>query len=111
VPPHESLDPGAIVALDAHRGVHAEAARRLPAQHVGGRLIVQEPTAGEGPEHAGLHRAGHLDGNVGREREGFVEASLTTRSLAEHAVDGQDVEVVVGVQGAAEALGKGDGAT
>jgi hypothetical protein len=95
--------------LHAYRAIHAEPSARLPAQHVGRGDLLEEPAPLEGPEHAALGGCLELLPVLTREQRGLVEADLATRRLAEDAVDGEHVEVEVGVQGAAEALGKGDG--
>lgn len=90
---HESLDPGAIVTLDADGGVDAEATGRLPVEHVGHGRVVQDLAPPESAEHTPLHGPGGSVRVVGRESGGFMEADLAGRLLAEEAVDGEDVVV------------------
>jgi hypothetical protein len=89
--------------MDADGGVEAEAAAGLPGEHVLDSVLVEEAAALEEAEHAALQRALEAEHVVGREMGRFVEGDVAVVALGEDAVEDDDVEVEVRVEGGAEA--------
>ena len=83
---------------DVDRGIDAEPAGGLPAEHVLGDVTCEQAVAVEVTEHAVAHGVLHLVPVGGREMGGLVELDRAQGILAEHAVDDTDVEVEVEVE-------------
>jgi hypothetical protein len=96
--------------MDADGGVEAEAAAGLPGEHVLDGVLVEQAAALEEAEHAALQRALEAEDVVGSEMGRLVEGDAAVVALGEDAVEDDDVEVEVGVEGGAEAVQEGDGA-
>jgi hypothetical protein len=90
--------------MDSDRCVEAEAAAGLPGEHVLYGVLVEEAAALEESEHAALQRALEMAHVVGREVRRFVEGDAAVVALGEDAVEDDDVEVEVCVEGGAEAV-------
>jgi hypothetical protein len=82
----------------------------LPGEHVLDRVLGEEPAALEEAEHAALQRALEAEYVVRREMGRLVEGDAAVVALGKDAVEDDDVEVEVGIQGGAEAVQEGDGA-
>ncbi len=89
--------------------MRSKAAGAPPGAHARRRGGVQEPAAGKPAQDAELHGAGQGLRISGLEAGGLVKADSPLDVGGDHAVEGQDVEVVVRIQRASEALGEGDG--
>jgi hypothetical protein len=96
--------------MDADGGVEAEAAAGLPGEHVLDGVLVEQAAALEEAEHAALQRALEAEDVVGSEMGRLVEGDAAVVALGEDAVEDDDVEVEVGIEGGAEAVQEGDGA-
>ena len=94
---------------DADGGIQAEAAGGPPGEHVGDGVRVEQAAAEEA-EHAALNGALERVGVVGSQVRRFIEADGPVARLGEEAVEDDEVEVEVGVEGGAEAVQEGDGA-
>ncbi|CAN5822684.1 hypothetical protein BH23GEM6_BH23GEM6_26630 [soil metagenome] len=88
--------------MDADRGIEDEAAVGLPREHVLDGVLVEECAT---PQRA--LEALHV---VGREVRRPVEGDGAVVALGEDAVEDDEVEVEVGIEGGAEAVQEGDGA-
>jgi hypothetical protein len=107
----EALEAGAVVTLDAHGSVDAEATGSLPGEHVEGVELVEQPVGAEVPKHATLNDALEPGPVLGLEERRLVEASHTgvgVAGLREDAVEDDHVEVEVWVQRRAEAVQEAD---
>lgn len=91
--------------MDSDRRIEAEAAAGLPGEHVLDGVHIEEAAALEEAEHAPLQRALEVEHVVGRGVRRFVEGDAAVVALGEDAVENDDVEVEVGVEGGAEAVG------
>ncbi len=103
----EALEAGAVVALDAHGGVDAEATGSLPREHVEGVELIEEPVGAEVSEHATLKDALEPCPVLGLEERRFMEASLTVVTAVasgEDAVEDGPGDVRVVMQEGPEAL-------
>jgi hypothetical protein len=96
--------------MDANGRVEAEAAAGLPGEHVLYGVLVEEAAALEEAEHAALQRALEAADVVGREVRRLVEGDAAVVALGEDAVEDDDVEVEVRIEGGAEAVEERDGA-
>jgi hypothetical protein len=105
----EALDARAVLTLDAHGSVDAEAARALPAEHAGGVELVEEFLATEVAKDSSLEGRLQLADVIGRQIAGLVKAHLAAAGLAEHAVEHDEVVVRVDVEGRAESMKEADG--
>ena len=94
----ESFETSTVTGRDVDRGIDAEPAGGLPAEHVIGDVTFEQTVAVEVTEHAVTHGVVELVPVGGREMGGRVELDRALRILAEHAVDDTDVEVEVSVQ-------------
>jgi hypothetical protein len=99
----EPLASGAVGAADVDGGVDAESAGALPGAH------VEEAATLEEAEDAALEDGRKGAGVVGGEVGGLVEADLAV-GFSENAVEDDEVEVEVGVEGGAEPVEEGNGA-
>jgi hypothetical protein len=88
--------------MDADGGVEAEAAAGLPGEHVLDGVLVEQAAALEEAEHAALQRALEAEDVVGVEMGRLVEGDAAVVALGEDAVEDDDVEVEVGIEGGAE---------
>jgi hypothetical protein len=112
--PNKPLETRSVLALDPDRCVDGKPAGPAPCAHIRHRGGVHEPAPGEPAQDVKLHRAGQgfrvLSLRLSSlEAGGLVESDSPLDVAGDHAVEGQDVEVVVGIQRASEALGKGNG--
>ncbi|HUF31424.1 MAG TPA: hypothetical protein VMM77_12300, partial [Gemmatimonadaceae bacterium] len=108
--PQQPFPAGGVGAVDADGGVQAEAATGLPGEHVLYGVLVEESAALEEAEHALQQRALEAKDVVGKEVGRLVEDDAGVVALGEDAVQDDDMEVEVGVEGGAEAVEEGDGA-
>jgi hypothetical protein len=106
----EALAPCRVRAMDSDRCVEAEAAAGLPGEHVLDGVLGEQAAALEEAEHAALQRALEAEDVVGREMGRLVEGDAAVVALGEDAVQDDDVEVEVGVEGGTEAMQEGNGA-
>jgi hypothetical protein len=112
----EALEAGTVVTLDAHGSVDAEPTGSLPGEHVAGVELIEQPVGAEVPKHATLNDALEPDPVLGLEEAGFVKVSLCVVApvapvaSGEDAVEDDQVEVEVWVQGRAEAVQEADSA-
>jgi hypothetical protein len=90
--------------MDADGCVEAETAAGLPGEHVGDSVLVEEAAALEEAEYATLQRALEAKYVVGSEVRCLVEGDAAIVALGEDAVEDDDMEVEVGVEGGAEAV-------
>jgi hypothetical protein len=97
----ESLPPGAVTSGDADRGIDAEAARRLPGEHVEGGGLVEQVAPPEEAEHAAAHPLLKPLDVAGAGLARLVEVDRTIGIFREEAVEDDQVEVEVGVEGRA----------
>ncbi|MDA0330334.1 MAG: hypothetical protein O2958_15185, partial [Gemmatimonadetes bacterium] len=107
--PNEPLETRPVLALDADGAVDGEATGPAPRAHVRSCGGVQEPAPGEPAQDAKLYRAGQGFRIPGLEAGGLVEADPVLAIARDHAVEGQHVVVVVGVERAPETLRERDG--
>jgi len=108
----EALEAGTVIALDAHRSVDAEAAGTLPGEHVESVELVEQPVGTEVSEDATLNDALEPGPVLGLEKRRFVEASLSVVAVVawgEDAVEDDQMEVEMGIEGGAEAVQEADG--
>jgi hypothetical protein len=112
--PNKPLKTRSVLGLDPDRCVDGKPAGPLPCAHIRRHGGVQEATAGEPAQDAKLHRAGQglrvLSLRLsGLEAGGLVEPDSPLDVAGDHAIEGQHVVVVVGIERTPKALGKGDG--
>jgi len=84
----------------------------VPGEHVEGVELVEQPVGAEVPKHAPLNDALEPDPVLGLEARRFIEASFTVVTVVasgEDAVEDDQVEVGMGVEGGAEAVQEADG--
>lgn len=96
--PHEPLQTRSVVPLDADGAVDGKAAGPAPCAHVHSRGGVQEPSPGEPPQDAELHRAGQGFRIGGLESGGLVKSDPAPEVARDHPIEGQHVVVVVRVE-------------
>ena len=95
----QALDARPVVALDADGGVDAEAAGALPGEHALSIGLVEKAARAEVPEHTALNDTLEVEPVVFVEQGGLVEADSLVGDLREDAVEDDEVEVEVGVEG------------
>jgi hypothetical protein len=95
--------------MDANGRIETEAAAGLPGEHVLDGVLVEQAAAQEESEHAALQRALEAEDVVGREVCRLVEGDAAFVALGKDAVEDDDVEVEVCVEGGAEAMEENDG--
>jgi hypothetical protein len=93
--PDEPLETLSVLALDPERSSDGASSGTLPLAHVRHRGGVQKPTSREPAQDAELHRRGQGFRIWGVEARGFVEPDSVLDVAGDHAVEGQDVVVVV----------------
>ena len=108
---NEPLDARAVLALDAYGGIDAEPAGALPGEHVVRVGFVEEAAAGEQSQDAALHGGFELLDALRAQLAGLVEARVVIGrlGLGEHAVEDDEVEVGMDVEGGAEPMEEADG--
>ena len=89
--------------------MRSKAAGPAPRAHVRRRGGIQEPAPDEPSKDAQLHRTGQGFRVWGLEAGGLMEPDPALDVAGDHAIEGQQVVVVVRVERTAEALRKGDG--
>ena len=94
----QPLQPGAIAALDAHRGIQREAPAVVPAGHVARIGRVESAGAGESAQHASAHLLLDRGEVFGCQRIGLGEMDLPVLAHRKHPVDHAAVEVDMGIQ-------------
>jgi hypothetical protein len=85
--------------MGADGGVEAEAAAGLPGEHVFDGVLVEQAAALEEAEHTALQLALEAEDVVGRHMGRLVEGDAAVVALVKDAVEDDDVEVEVGIQG------------
>jgi len=101
VPADEALEAGAVGLLDPHRSIDAEPTGSLPREHIEGIGLIEQPVGAEGSEDATLHDALEPAPVLGPQERGFVEERLSVLGSGEDAVEDDEVEVGMGVEGGA----------
>jgi hypothetical protein len=112
VPAEEALEAGTVGTLDAHGSVDAEPTGSLPREHVEGVELVEQRVGAEVPKHAPLNDALEPEPVFGLEELRLMEDDITRVPIVdsgEDAVEDDQVEVQVWVQGRAEAVQEADG--
>ena len=112
--PDEAFEAGAVGGLDADAGIEAEPAAVLPGEHILSLVGLQEAVAATMPQNSGtdgvLETFEKLRGESGsfveREAGGGIGGIQTCISLSplEEPVHDAEMEVIVRVQGGAEAV-------
>ncbi len=82
----------------------------LPGEHALDGVLVEDAAVSEETEHPTLQRTLEALHVVGREVRRLVEGDGAVVAFGEDAVEDDDVEVEVGVEGGAEPVQEGDGA-
>jgi hypothetical protein len=95
----QALDACTVVALDANGGVDAEAAGALPGEHALGIGLIEKAAHTEVPEHTALNDTLEAEPVMFVEQAGLVEAHSSVGDLREDAVEDDEVEVEVRVEG------------